>query len=122
MELIEVLKRLEALRRVSPGATAREVPSGERQQPFGLLRSISKNRFWGGPWTPSFWWTPTREVVNGKSVIENLEFADYDSLADSCRDYAWVITQGAPYCAAWARCQADHDLHSLTVPSPYLRD
>ena len=33
----------------------------------------------------------TREAVNGRSVIENLEFADYDSLADSCRDYAWPI-------------------------------
>jgi flagellar protein FlgJ len=35
----------------------------------------------------------TREVVNGKSVIENLEFADYDSLDDSCRDYAWLISR-----------------------------
>ena len=51
--------------------------------------------------------------MNGKSVIENLEFADYDSLADSCRDYAWLITQGAPYHAAWARYQADRDLHAL---------
>ena len=57
----------------------------------------------------------TREVVNGSSVIENLEFADYDSLADSCRDYTWLITQGAPYHAAWARYQADHDLHTLIV-------
>ena len=48
-------------------------------------------------------------------MIENLEFADYDSLADSCRDYAWLITQGAPYRAAWARYQADHDLHTLIV-------
>jgi N-acetylmuramoyl-L-alanine amidase len=57
----------------------------------------------------------TREVVNGKSVIENLEFADYDSLADSCRDYAWLITQGAPYRDAWARYQGDRDLHDLIV-------
>ena len=57
----------------------------------------------------------TREVVNGSSLIENLEFADYDSLADSCRDYAWLITQGAPYHAAWARYQADRDLHTLIV-------
>jgi flagellum-specific peptidoglycan hydrolase FlgJ len=57
----------------------------------------------------------TREVVNGSSVIENLEFADYDSLADSCRDYAWLITHGTPYCAAWGRYQADHDLHTLIV-------
>src|SRR5271157_5381199 len=57
----------------------------------------------------------TREVVNGKSVIENLEFADYDSLEDSCRDYAWLITQGAPYRAAWERYQNDHNLPALIV-------
>lgn len=34
----------------------------------------------------------TREVINGKSVVQNLEFADYNSLEDSCRDYAWLIT------------------------------
>jgi flagellum-specific peptidoglycan hydrolase FlgJ len=56
----------------------------------------------------------TREVVNGKSVIENLEFADYDSLADSCRDYAWLITHGAPYHPAWEQYQKDSDLNELT--------
>ena len=55
----------------------------------------------------------THEFVNGKSVVENLEFADYDSLTDSCRDYAWLITQGAPYSAAWARYQAGSDLQTL---------
>jgi flagellum-specific peptidoglycan hydrolase FlgJ len=55
----------------------------------------------------------TREVVNGKSVIENLEFADYDSLEDSCRDYAWLITNGAPYHAGWEQYQEDRDLSSL---------
>jgi flagellum-specific peptidoglycan hydrolase FlgJ len=55
----------------------------------------------------------TREVVNGKSVIENLEFADYNSLEDSCRDYGWLITNGAPYQAAWEQYQKDRDLPSL---------
>jgi flagellum-specific peptidoglycan hydrolase FlgJ len=55
----------------------------------------------------------TREVVNGKSVVENLEFADYDSLEDSCRDYAWLITCAAPYHTAWERYQQDHNLHAL---------
>jgi len=55
----------------------------------------------------------TREVVNRQSVIENLEFADYDSLEDSCRDYAWLITNGAPYRAAWKQYQKDRDLPSL---------
>ena len=45
----------------------------------------------------------TREVINGETVIENLEFADYNSLDDSCSDYAWLITHGAPYRAAWKR-------------------
>jgi flagellum-specific peptidoglycan hydrolase FlgJ len=52
-------------------------------------------------------------VVNGKSVIENLEFADYDSLADSCRDYAWLVTNGTPYHVAWEQYQKDRDLPSL---------
>jgi flagellum-specific peptidoglycan hydrolase FlgJ len=55
----------------------------------------------------------TREVVNGTSVVQNLQFADYDSLADSCRDYVWLITCGAPYHAAWQQYLNDHDLHTL---------
>jgi len=60
-------------------------------------------------------WCPvtTREVINGKSVLENLEFADYDSLDDSCRDYAWLITNGAPYHVAWEQYQTDRDLPAL---------
>jgi flagellar protein FlgJ len=55
----------------------------------------------------------TREVIGGKSVICNLEFADYNSLEDSCRDYAWLITSGEPYRAAWQRYRADRDLAAL---------
>ena len=55
----------------------------------------------------------TREVVDGKSVVQNLQFADYDSLEDSCRDYAWLITNGAPYHAAWHQYLNDRDLHTL---------
>ena len=57
----------------------------------------------------------TREVINGKSVMENLEFADYDSLEESTRDYAWLTTRSAPYCLPWARLQKDHDLRNLIV-------
>jgi flagellum-specific peptidoglycan hydrolase FlgJ len=57
----------------------------------------------------------TREVVNGKSVVENLAFADYDSLDDSCRDYAWLITNGAPYHAAWEQYREGRDLPVLIV-------
>jgi flagellum-specific peptidoglycan hydrolase FlgJ len=55
----------------------------------------------------------TREVVHGRSVIENLEFADYDSLEDSCRDFAWLITQGSPYRAAWAQYERAPDICAL---------
>ncbi|MCC6366860.1 MAG: glucosaminidase domain-containing protein [Bryobacterales bacterium] len=42
----------------------------------------------------------TREVINGEDVVCKCEFADYGSLEESCRDYAWLITHGAPYRAA----------------------
>jgi flagellum-specific peptidoglycan hydrolase FlgJ len=66
----------------------------------------------------------TREVVNGKSLIENLEFADYDSLDDSCRDYAWLITNGEPYRTACERYQQDHGLNALiaAVARTYATD
>ena len=66
----------------------------------------------------------THEFVNGKSVVENLEFADYDSLADSCRDYAWLITNGAPYQAAWEQYGQGHDLGALiaSVARVYATD
>lgn len=55
----------------------------------------------------------TREVVEGRPVVVALEFADYDSLEDSCRDYAWLITQGEPYREAWAQYQLDKNVHNL---------
>jgi flagellum-specific peptidoglycan hydrolase FlgJ len=66
----------------------------------------------------------TREVVNSKSVFENLEFADYDSLENSCCDYAWLITNGAPYHVAWEQYQKDRDLPPLigTVARVYATD
>ena len=66
----------------------------------------------------------TREVVGGKSVVQKLQFADYDSLDESCRDYAWLITHGAPYRAAWQRYQKDRDLHALiaAVAGVYATD
>lgn len=63
-------------------------------------------------------------MVNGKSVIENLEFADYDSLDDSCEDYAWLITKGGPYHAAWEQYRKDRDLRALVdaVAQAYATD
>ena len=57
----------------------------------------------------------TREVIHGVSKVMDLEFADYPSLADSCKDFAWLITQGSPYKDAWAKYQATRDLHALIV-------
>ena len=48
------------------------------------------------------------EVINATSVIENLEFADYDSLEESCDHYAWLITQGVS--RRVGQYQLDHDL------------
>ena len=69
-------------------------------------------------------WVETREVIGGKSVIENLEFADYDSLDDSCRDYAWLITHGTPYRLAWERYQISRDAEKLimAVAATYATD
>ena len=66
----------------------------------------------------------TREVVNGRSVVQKIEFADYDSLEDSCRDYAWLITNGEPYRAAWERYRNGRDLNTLiaAVAQVYATD
>jgi len=66
----------------------------------------------------------THEVIAGKRVEQNLEFADYDSLEASCRDYAWLITHGAPYRAAWERYQRNRDLRALiaAVAGTYATD
>jgi flagellar protein FlgJ len=55
----------------------------------------------------------THEIIRGKPVILNLEFADYDSVEDSCRDYAKLITQREPYQTACERYRRDADLHAL---------
>ncbi len=43
------------------------------------------------------------------------EFADYDSLEESCRDFAWLISNGAPYRTAWERYRQDRDVHALII-------
>jgi flagellar protein FlgJ len=55
----------------------------------------------------------TQEIIQGKPVVLDLEFADYDSVEASCRDYASLITHGAPYHTAWEQYQRDGDLHAL---------
>jgi flagellum-specific peptidoglycan hydrolase FlgJ len=60
----------------------------------------------------------THEVNGGRRSERRLEFADYGSLEESCRDYAWLITHGAPYRKAWSRYREDHDLNALTRAWP----
>lgn len=55
----------------------------------------------------------THEMINGKLVPSDLEFADYPSLEDSCKDYAWLITHGAPYRDAWRKYLETRDVHQL---------
>lgn len=55
----------------------------------------------------------THEVVHGKPVDLDLEFADYPSLDESCDDYAWLITHGDPYREAWRGYQKTKDVHGL---------
>lgn len=66
----------------------------------------------------------TREVVNGESVVQNLQFADYDSLDASCRDYAWLITQGSAYRSAWETYQRTRSLYGLiaSIARTYATD
>jgi len=66
----------------------------------------------------------THEVVDGERVARDLAFADYQSLEESCKDYAWLITEGAPYKAAWEQYQRDRDLRSLieAVAGKYATD
>lgn len=71
---------------------------------FGIKRSARHAKFVD---------IATREVVAGSDQHVRVEFADYDSLEDACRDYAWLISQGSPYRAAWKQYQQDRDLNRL---------
>ena len=66
----------------------------------------------------------TREVIEGKEVKRVCEFADYESLDAACRDYAWLITRGAPYRAAWKQYQRTGDVAQLieSVARVYATD
>ena len=53
-----------------------------------------------------------------------LEFADYDSIEDSCRDYAWLISHGDPYRSAWENYKLHGDFNALVegVAKMYATD
>jgi len=53
-------------------------------------------------------------LPDGRQRVEiDDEFADYDSLDAACQDYAWLITEGAPYSLAWQQYQRDRNLVEL---------
>ena len=60
-----------------------------------------------------FYDAATQEFVNGCPVGMTCAFADYESLAESAADYAWLITKGSPYAKAWSRFLIDHDVDAL---------
>lgn len=60
-------------------------------------------------------WATTREVINGQSTVQRLEFADYNSLEASCRDYAWLISHGAPYKRVWDAYITTGDVDNLIL-------
>ena len=58
----------------------------------------------------------TKEHDDGRAeVMLDDAFADYDSLEESCRDYAALITQGKPYREAWQQYLTDRSLQNLTL-------
>lgn len=59
--------------------------------------------------------TKTREFIDGKWIEPTLDFADYESLEESVRDYAWLISHGRPYRDAWDRYQATRNARSLAL-------
>lgn len=61
---------------------------------FGIKRAKRHKRYCA---------VTTHEYVDGVKIECVQEFADYDSLAESCADYAWLISRGAPYRTAWQK-------------------
>lgn len=55
----------------------------------------------------------THEVIAGKTIVVDLDFADYDSLEASCEDFTWLITQSDRYREGWRAYLADRDLDKL---------
>jgi flagellum-specific peptidoglycan hydrolase FlgJ len=55
-----------------------------------------------------------QKLPSGKTQVEiDDQFADYDSLKDSCEDYVWLISHGAPYAKAWKNFQTAGSVTTL---------
>jgi flagellum-specific peptidoglycan hydrolase FlgJ len=57
----------------------------------------------------------TAEHIGGKRIEICAEFADYNSLEDAARDYAWLISNGWPYREAWKQYLATRDFDGLAA-------
>jgi flagellum-specific peptidoglycan hydrolase FlgJ len=70
-----------------------------------------------GAWNHEHVGSPARVIAtlpDGRLRVQiDDEFADYDSLDASCQDYAWLITHGEPYCAAWQQYKQNGRLAQL---------
>ena len=75
--------KLSAVKTTEEWFTAAEIAVWNRQHPATPARTTGKTE---------------GDKIN---VLLDDRFADYLSLEDSCDDYAWLITHGAPYRAAW---------------------
>ena len=62
------------------------------------------------------WRTGKRSPDGSKEeVVLNDEFADYASLEDSVRDYAWLVSNGLPYMGAWRTFQRSRDVAAFVA-------
>jgi flagellum-specific peptidoglycan hydrolase FlgJ len=82
------------------------VESGWGAKPVGIANYLGVKE---NPRDPECCTSETEEAVDGKRVGEKLAFADYDSLADSARAYALLITEAGPYQAAWQSYMKTHN-------------
>jgi flagellum-specific peptidoglycan hydrolase FlgJ len=96
---------------------------------FGIKRAVRHTKFCTvtthevftprqlGIWNSQHADRPARLIStlpDGRVRVElDDEFADYDSLGDSCADYAWLIANGQPYRNAWQCYLIDKNIDAL---------
>jgi flagellum-specific peptidoglycan hydrolase FlgJ len=55
----------------------------------------------------------SEQEKSGAIYKARLAFADYPTIADGVMDYAWLISNGAPYRGPWQRYQTNKNLAEL---------
>jgi flagellum-specific peptidoglycan hydrolase FlgJ len=127
-EIASIAVRLEAETRVPALAM---IAQWAVESQWGA-KPVGKFNVFGIKWAPRHalcCTVDTHEVVNGRSEAQAAKFADYPSLEAACRDYAWLISHGAPYARAWAAYTAGGTVDQLIADiagtystSPAYRD